>query len=150
MRMFAFLSTITNNSHIHSKATTSSLDEEYFQCFGDASLQYEPNQEISTTFCGVMRVQINEDVSNTVYSRSSRMEGGFWMLLALRMWHIFNAGKTLNRDQSRVVEFLLHMKSEQIMPNNKSICIGSLCNVVFTMSRFTFIVISQMEDKRHL
>ena len=37
----------------------------------------------------------------------------------LRTWNIYNAGKTLYRDRSHVVEFLLHLENkQQIMPNN--------------------------------
>ena len=39
----------------------------------------------------------------------------------LRTWHIYNAGKTLYMDRSRVVEFLLQfLKKQQIMPNNST------------------------------
>ena len=58
----------------------------------------------------------------------------------------------LYRDRSRVVELLLQLENIQIMQNNVetqhnrmySLYIGSLCNVAFSMARFTCIVTSQV------
>ena len=58
----------------------------------------------------------------------------------------------LYRDRSRVVELLLQLENKQIMQNNVetqhnrmySLYIGSLCNVAFSMARFTCIVTSQV------
>ena len=38
---------------------------------------------------------------------------------ALRMWNIYNEGKSLYKDRSRLAEFLLHLEhKQQTMPNN--------------------------------
>ena len=59
----------------------------------------------------------------------------------------------MHRDRSRVVQLLLQLENEQqIMQNNVeiqhrhmySLYIGSLCNIAFSVTRFTCIVTSQV------
>ena len=118
----------------------------------------------SNSSTGSDRVGRVVSLSTGIYKRQISISQCYSSLHCLEyghisLWHIYDAGKTYDRDRSCVVEFLLQLENkQQNMPNNVETrhkhmypwYIDCLCKMVFPtcMSRFTCIMTSQVFVKR--